>query len=182
MWFDVAQWALVAIGGGVLFRLQGAFGGSRHSRTARLVWACGIAAAAACLFQSLPLLALAPGFIVGAYMGWSRYVDLGRDSKVDDGPLAPMLNRLDPSPNDLDYDLLGLAVRGLIITLPVGLQLQAMGYPWGVLYVPAGILMACAYWIGWMVPSVLPGLRRGVQVGEALFGATLAVLLFAILR
>jgi hypothetical protein len=185
MWWEVAKWTLVAVGGGLLFRFRGGLIPVGSTTLARAIWAIGMAAGAAALLLNWKLLAIAPCFFAGVLMGWGSYTDLGRMTKTDNETLRPVVTWLDSliddKRDDFSYDCIGLVVRGFILTAPVGAYLQFSGDKQGWMYCFAGVLMACSYIIGWAVPSRIKGFQQGTEVGEVVFGAALATTLYAVL-
>ena len=103
--------------------------------------------------------------------GWGTAMDLGRSNNENDRKEFPHSYILGRTNGGYWFDFAALAMRGAVITVPVGL---ATVNPWLVF---AGAVMAPAYAIGWLIPSKSKELRQGTEIGEALFGAFLAAIL-----
>ncbi len=91
-------------------------------------------------------------------------------------PVTAWLAKLLGSPpvGSEKYDAIGLALRGLLVTLPAGLDLAITGH--GFAWAPAGVAMPAIYWVAWRVPSRNPAFAQ-TGLGEAAFGAWLGTVL-----
>lgn len=101
--------------------------------------------------MSLPELGLvAAAFFVGTLPGWP-------------GPLL-----LRGTPWQVTRNLSLLAARGLWFTAPTGLALWVLGHDWW--FGLVGLLWAVCYAAAAFIPSKIPQLRQGRELGEATFG------------
>lgn len=114
--------------------------------------------------------------------GWGGQMDMGRNSEGwrQDTPevYTPILDAIfGPQREGMTFaerwrrDAVGLAIRGMMITAPVGVILLLFGFDgWFGL---RGIAMPIAYELAYRIPSKVNGLRQGPELGEAVFGLIL---------
>lgn len=154
---------VVALSGAFLFRVRGGLGGKRlglDATEARLIFACLFGLMGAGLGwgrgHEAGLLLLPSAWFLSSLPGWFDALGMGRDG------------------TSWGVDVAALLLRGLMwVFLPAAL-LGACGLsPWPLLL--AGALCPLAYEMGWRLPLKLPGLLRGPEVGEAIFGALLGI-------
>lgn len=100
----------------------------------------------------------------GVAMGHGSYQDLGRGLQPDNEFIRPLVRFISPWPEGSPgYDAIGLALTGLAASAP----LAALHWWFGLV----GLAKLPMYALGWIIPSKLPQLRRGPELGEFLFGA-----------
>lgn len=61
-----------------------------------------------------------------------------------------------------------LSFRGLLVTLFAGYPLDIWSYPAGLIIILSGLTMGIAYWIGQKIPSSIPCMQQGREMGEVL--------------
>lgn len=61
-----------------------------------------------------------------------------------------------------------LSFRGLLVTLFAGYALDIGSYPAGLIIILSGLTMGIAYWIGQKIPSSIPYMNQGREMGEVL--------------
>ncbi len=59
-----------------------------------------------------------------------------------------------------------LSFRGMLVTLFAGYPLDLWSYPAGLIIILSGLTMGIAYWIGQKIPSSIPGMSQGREMGE----------------
>jgi hypothetical protein len=156
------MWMLGLLVGAIGFRLRGDAifheVTGRGATTARLVcWAIptGLLALATVPWWASVLVAL--GFFLGAMPGWYGSLDLGRreGSAVKD----PLI----------------MAARGLAWTILPALVIWQFDVGNAIALLIAGFACPLLYEAGYRIPSKIPYLRQGPEVGEALFGAAIGL-------
>lgn len=105
--------------------------------------------------------------------GHGSYMDMGRMPIVDNEFLKPLLDRIfgpDDEVASLWRDFAGMALRYLIVTVPLGAAAVLLtGSPMGWAIMPGGLLVAVGYLLAW---EVLDGSRVSpTAVGEYCAGA-----------
>jgi hypothetical protein len=184
---DIGLIAASALVGAIVFRLRGGWlGGWPGDRPITItVWSALLTA---------PLWFLAPWWaVLGALVLTFGATTMGHGSGLDFGRVEAddpdELWRHHWAPNDDPMgDAKFMAVRGLLMTLPVGIALVMGGhYTWATVGL-SGVLMGPAYWVGYLYWKATQGNKRllpaGAEAGEWLTGLLVAgvcaVLWFAI--
>lgn len=67
-------------------------------------------------------------------------------------------------------DWIALTARGGLVTFFAGYPLNIWEYPYGIYVMISGLTMSIAYWIGLKIPSKIPNLNQGREMGELLTG------------
>lgn len=151
--------------GAALFRLRGSsivakwFHVQNATTIGRLIWSVGIAAASAgAVWHWWPVLTV-PLWFAGCVVGWPT----GTES-------------LTPPPGQSRIVFYGLITgRGLLWTVPAGAVWFALGFgPWVAL---AGLACLPALLLGAVIPSRVPGLAQGHELGEFIFGGIIGAAL-----
>lgn len=148
-----------ALVGAIGFRLRGSAlfeeWTGRGATTARIVcWAIpmGLISLMAVPWYAAPLVGLA--LYLGCLPGWYGALDLGHN----DGHKV--------------RDYIVMFLRGLAWTVLAALVYAWAGnVPGAYGLILAGALCPLAYTIGWAIPSTVPNLSRGPELGEVIFGA-----------
>ena len=148
---------LGAIVGAIGFRLRGSSWfeevTGRGATTARIVcWAIPMGALSLTNVPWQYSFLVGLGFFLGAIAGWWGCLDLGRN----EGSAA--------------RDYIVMFFRGILWTLPPTIVVYPFDATAGAAMLIAGALCPVAYTIGWLVPSKIPNLRQGPELGEFIFG------------
>lgn len=150
---------LYAIIGGLLYRVRGGGIGPiklAGATQARIMF--GVSSGALAALQGLPW-PYAVGFALATWLGlvegWHGHMDIGHNE------------------GETLEDLLGMSMRGVLLTAPAGAVLASAIGPWGLIYAFCGSLLGIIYWIGWKIPSAIPEFQQGPPMAEVITGAML---------
>lgn len=135
---------------GIAWRIRGGWLKMPSTLLGRMVPTILMALGAAALSGNLWMLLAGPAVYLGMIMPWAQWMDMGR---VED--------------ND---DFVGLSGRGMLLTLPLGLLMYALGY--GIIPLVGGVLMGTVYWVSWHI-------RLDTEGGEVGTGMLLGALVIA---
>jgi hypothetical protein len=163
--------AIVALLGAALFRLRGSAAFARWTGRGKttadaafaivlavFAWASSEAVGDARVdWWETAIVAAALWF--GGRLGWWDSLDLGRVEGT------------------FWRDFLAHSARGALWTAPAAIAVLVLGLGPAVLLLLAGASAGVAYEIGWRIPSTVPGLRQGTEIGEALFGGAIGLAL-----
>jgi hypothetical protein len=95
----------------------------------------------------------------GARLGWPSSLDLGRNE------------------GEWFDDLMAHTGRGVLWVLPAAIAVLVLDLGPAVFLMFAGSACGAAYEAAWRIPSAVPGLRQGPELGEVLFGSAIGAAL-----
>jgi hypothetical protein len=179
---------IVAAIGAFLYRLRGGLIPTGSTTLARLLFAVPLGLFAAWMIGvpisphgAITAAVLIAATMPGLLLGHGSYQDLKRMPDTFNELLDKVLPHLGLERGTYEYELMGLALKGIAVTLPLGIALSALGHR-GAFYAICGFAMPAFYEIGWRIPSRIKGFEQGIELAEALFGAWLWLVLYVSLR
>ena len=163
-----------AVGGAFAFRVRGGYGPDffAHRQITLGTWSAILTAALWPLVPWYVALAALVATFGATSLPHGSGIDFGRAKADDPTELLRHLWAPADAPSD---DAIFMAVRGALMTLPVGIALAVGGEYLLALTGLSGVLMGPAYWIGYeMAVADVRDLPVGAEAGEWITGAALA--------
>ena len=139
-----------AILGGILYRWRGGafFSAPRWLRLG--VWT--VVWFAPAFFLDFPwwaVLLAGAASTYGLSIGHGSYQDFGYKSQPTHEQMCAIVHILTSRRNDYVHDSIGMALTGVVMTLPIGVLGIAFGHWWFILAGLSGLYKTLAYFIGW---------------------------------
>jgi hypothetical protein len=150
--------------GAVSFRLRGGAIPLGGTQIARVVYAALLTAGAFIAHPAWFMPLLFPALWLGSIPAWWGSIDLGRNETLRVWGIAPYWT-----------DFARMAVRGFVFVALVFPIAYFFGSWWPLLL---STLAPVCYEVGWRTPSDIRFLKRGPEVGEAIFGALLGLTIY----